>query len=148
MAGSTAVTDGRWLLDLKVSFWAKAKTWLLVFVATALAVVISIGIWRIYDWRGASYQTAQVKRPEAQVQLKEPQEEKIISGVINKPVVNVRQSPDLKAPVLFQLTQGSVVKIRGKQGGWYAVEWEAAGQVRKGWVADWLITIRSNEEGK
>ncbi len=145
MAGSTAVTDGRWLLDLKVSFWAKAKTWLLVFVATALAVVISIGIWRIYDWRGASYQTAQVKRPEAQVQLKEPQEEKIISGVINKPVVNVRQSPDLKAPVLFQLTQGSVVKIRGKQGGWYAVEWEAAGQVRKGWVADWLITIKADK---
>ena len=145
MAGSTAVTDGQWLLDLKVSFWTKAKEWLLVFMATALAVVISVGIWRIYDWRGASYQTAQVKPPEAKVQVKEQTEEKIILGVINKPVVNVRQAPDLKAPVLFQLTQGSVVKIRGKQNGWYAVEWQAAGQVRKGWVADWLITIKADQ---
>jgi len=60
-------------------------------------------------------------------------------------VVNVRQAPDLKAPVLFQLTQGSVVKIRGKQNGWYAVEWQVAGQVRKGWVADWLITIKADQ---
>jgi len=40
------------------------------------------------------------------------------------------------------------VKITGQQAGWYAVEWEAAGQVRKGWVADWLITIKSNQVGK
>ena len=148
MAGSTAVTDGRWLLDLKVSFWSKAKTWLLVFLATVLAAGISLGIWRLCDSRGASYQKAQIKPPEAQVQVKEVQEEKIIYGVINKPVVNVRQAPDLKAPVLFQLSQGSVVKITGRQAGWYAVEWEAAGQVRKGWVADWLITIKSNQVGK
>lgn len=42
MAGSTAITDGRWLLDVRLTTWQRTKEWLLPTCATLLAAGLMV----------------------------------------------------------------------------------------------------------
>ena len=138
MAGSTIMTDGQWLIDIKVSFWSKLKHVLSIFTATALAAGITFGIWNFYKQNLWSDLNPQVKSAATVTPQK-------IFGRINKPKVNVREGPGLNYRVMFQLNEGTVVEIKDSKVDWYYIEFRTSSGIKTGWVAKSLIALSNRE---
>lgn len=136
MAGSIAYTDARYLLDIRPNNWQRVKNWLVFPFVTILTMFF---VWMIIS----SYFVA----PKSETQTvhqekKENYKQEMSLGYINKPVVNVREGPSLNARIIKRLVQNTPLKILGKQDDWLYVEWNEPGQIRRGWVAGSLITMK------
>lgn len=136
MAGSIVHTEARFLREFRISPWKRAINYVGIFLLTIMTILMAWLLIRAYFPLSVGIaKTSNVS------QQKENQRGTLI-GFINRPLVNVRESPGLDSRIINRLSQNTPVTILGEREEWYLVEWIEHGQVKRGWVANRLITLK------
>lgn len=68
----------------------------------------------------------------------------IKTAVISEEVVNIRSGPATTYPVVSKVNRGSTYQVLAQSSDWYQV---ALDDETVGWVAGWVVTIRTESEG-
>jgi len=65
---------------------------------------------------------------------------------VTEEVANIRQSPDIRSPIIIQVVQNTFLYGLKKEGEWYLVTWaDEAGTWRKGYIHESLVTVVEEE---
>jgi hypothetical protein len=61
---------------------------------------------------------------------------------VTEEVANIRQSPDIRSPILIQVVQNTLLHGLKREGEWYLVTWaDEAGTWRTGYIHESLVTV-------